>query len=1081
MILRFPLLLFFLCVVINPCDALLSSQLQASAPRFDLRFAHYTDAHGLSQNTVLCALQDRRGFMWFGTQDGLNRFDGYTFRAFKHDPDHANSLSENWVWSIYEDRHGFLWLATFGGGANRFDPQTETFTSYHHAAHDSLSLSHDTVWAFAEDAEGALYVATNNGLNRFHAESQTFSYYAPLAARNNVFSIVAADENKFWLSTLDAVFAFDTITRQFTIVLTAQEVQANLSRGALARDAKGALWLGTDQGLVQFDPQTRRLQRYTSATQNSLPHDIVTSIHVDRADNLWIGTREGLALRRARESTFEIFRHDPLERYSLTHGFIFSIYAGHTGEVWIGTRSGLNRCDPEQRKFQHYRAQPNAAQTLSNANVLPILASRREHDVLWLGTNNGLNRLERAAGAYRHFFQQPANAAKGPAGNYILSLLEDRRGDLWIGTRGNGLSRMTFDRNGEPHFKHFRHDSQDTTTLGSNTVHSIYEDHAGAIWIGTGGRGLNRFEAARGTFKRYEANNASGLRDSFVYAMLEDAAGDFWLGTSSAGLHRFDRMRETFTQYAHTPNEARTLSNNRVLCLMESARAGSLWIGTAAGLNKLVREGDKIFFQQFRARDGLPNEVIYGILEDEAGRLWVSTNRGICRLQFEHGALRVRVFTVDDGLQSNEFNQNAHHHGPTGEMFFGGNNGFNAFHPDSVRDHPRAPDVVITDFKILDQSLPPAVLARHSPLVLSHKDLFFSIEFAALNFTLPEKNQYAYMLEGFDAEWIHSGTRRFVTYTNLDPGAYTFRVKASNHDGVWNEEGAALRIVVAPPPWRTWWAYALYVLLGAGGIFGFIRLRLRAQAKALAARAAIAQARQEERERVRKKSSADFHDEAGHLLTKITLLTALARRDANAAQTGPLQKIEEHTKTLASRMRDFIWALDPEKDSLHATLLRLKDFGNALFENSAARFRALGADTFAHVELPMEERRELLFIFKEAMHNCLKYARCQNVTFEAALREGEIVLTLTDDGVGFEVAAPHEGYGLNNMRSRAQKIGGALEIVSQPGSTVIRFRKKLQEKDKAETYGSAYRCDFHNWATRSCKNLSALHFSAFAF
>lgn len=1053
MILR-PLLLLALALCAN--DALLPSSLSAQTSRDDLRFSHYTDAHGLSQNTVLCALQDRRGFMWFGTQDGLNRFDGYSFRVFKHDPDNANSLSENWIWSIYEDRRGYLWIATFGGGANRFDPQTETFTVYRHAAQDSLSLSHDTVWAFAEDAQGALYIATNNGLNRFHAESETFSYFSPPTAKNNVFNTIAAEENTFWLSTPEAVYAFDAATQQFTPLLTAQELQANLSRGALARAANGDMWLGTDQGLAQFDPRTRRLQRFAHEAQSrnsSLPHNIVTSIHVDRNNNIWVGTREGLALRRAETAAFQIFRHDPLERYSLTHSFIFSIYAARTGEVWIGTRSGLNRCDPEQRKFHHYRAAPNVAHTLSHSNVLPIFASQREPNVLWLGTNNGLNHLDLVTGEYQHFFQQPTNEAQGPAGNYILSLLEDRRGDLWVGTRGSGLSRMRRASKGKPQFTHFRHEAQVATTLGSNTIHSIYEDRSGDIWIGTGGGGLNKFEAARGAFKRYEASEASGLRDAFVYAMLEDATGAFWLGTSSGGLHRFDRANETFTQYAHAPNDARSLSNNRVLCLFESARDSSLWIGTAAGLNRLRREGAHIRFQQFRERDGLPNEVIYGILEDEAGRLWVSTNRGLCRLHFENGKLVVRAFTVDDGLQSNEFNQNAYHRGPSGDMFFGGINGFNAFHPDSVRDDARPPRVAITDFKILNQSLAPALLHRQAPLALSHNELVFSIEFAALNFTLPEKNQYAYMMEGFDAGWIHSGSRRFVTYTNLDAGAYTFHVKASNHDGVWNEHGAALKLVIAPPPWRTWWAYALYAAFVVSGVFGFIRLRLRAQAKALATRVAIAQARQEERERVRKKSSADFHDDAGHLLTKITLFTALARREANAAQSEYFQKIEEHTKALASRMRDFIWALDPEKDSLHAALLRLKDFGNALFENSETRFRALGSETLAHVELPMEDRRELVFIFKEAMHNCLKYACCANVTFEAAQREGEIVLTLTDDGAGFDATAAHEGYGLNNMRTRAQKIGGGLEIISQTGKTEVRFRKtlplKIETKAKA--------------------------------
>ncbi|MFQ5606091.1 MAG: two-component regulator propeller domain-containing protein, partial [bacterium] len=584
--------------------------------------------------------------------------------------------------------------------------------------------------------------------------------------------------------------------------------------------------------------------------------------------------------------------------------------------------------------------------------------------------------------------------------------------------------------------------------LSNDAIHYIYEDRSGVLWFGTGGGGLCRFNSRSSTFTRFQRDAArpESLNDPFVFALLEDRHGRFWVGTAAAGLKLFDRETGAVRHFQHDPSNPASLSNNRVLCLTET-QSGEIWVGTAAGLNKLVvpTTPEKDFlFVQFHESDGLPNEVIYGILEDNSGHLWISTNRGLAKVTPGADRLTVRIYTAADGLQSDEFNHNSFHKDRDGRMYFGGVNGLNAFHPDSVKDNPYVPPIVITDFKILNEA---ERFTGTSEIVLSYRDYFFSFEFAALNYTLPEKNKYAYMMEGFDEDWIYCGTRRFASYTNLDPGDYIFRVKGSNNDGVWNEEGTSVKVRVTPPPWKTWWAYTLYGLFILGSIAGFVRYRIRSLEKEVEAKAAIERAKVEERERVRKNSSADFHDEAGHMITKITLFLELAKRKAglDAGLTEYLSKIEENTKALSSGMRDFIWGLDPEKDSLYDTLLRLKDFGNNLFQHSEIRFQAGGIKpSFKQIDLPMHHRRSILFIFKEAMNNCIKYSVADSAYLKAELDRTELTIIFEDNGAGFEQRKDGEGYGLKNMVARAGKIGASIEIGSIPGQgTKIVFKKSF--------------------------------------
>jgi len=393
-------------------------------------------------------------------------------------------------------------------------------------------------------------------------------------------------------------------------------------------------------------------------------------------------------------------------------------------------------------------------------------------------------------------------------------------------------------------------------------------------------------------------------------------------------------------------------------------------------------------------------------------------------------------------------------------MYFGGINGFNVFHPDSIHDNSYIPPVVITNFKILNKNIPIGkekgesklhkTISETKEIYLSYADYFFSFEFSSLDFTVPEKNSYAYMMERFDQNWIYSGQRRFVTYTNLDAGKYIFRVKGSNSDGIWNEEGASVRIIISPPPWKSWWAYSLYSLFLLGSVVGFVRFKMNQQSKKIKEAVKIEKVKREERELVRRKSSADFHDEAGHILTKINLFTELAKRNTNQPESLKkyLLSIEENTKSLSSGMRDFIWVLDPGQDSLFDTLNRLEQFGNNMFEHTDIHFQIneMNKD-LKKVNLSMDDRRSIMFIFKEAMNNCLKYAKCSKVILEACLSNGMLHISLTDNGVGFESDKNKlNGYGLKNMKARSEKIGAHIEIQSNfKKGTMISIKKQVTQ------------------------------------
>ncbi|MBX2990419.1 MAG: hypothetical protein KF749_04525 [Bacteroidetes bacterium] len=1052
-----------------------------SQPR-DLRFVPLNADDGLSQNTINSIYQDRSGFIWFGTQDGLNRYDGHTFKTYRHEPGNANSLSNNYIWAIHEDHQRILWIGSFGGGLTRFDPATEVFTNFTHDAKNPQSLSNNNVFAIAEYPEGTLWLCTDDGLNKFDTRTGATSRYLnktdnSTAARHTSAVAIQPPEH-VWASLSNILFRLNIATGTADTFRTAPATSTVMGFITQLTFRNDKLRIMCEAGMIEYNVPTNTSSFVDRKEIADGTLSLRRVLH-DPNGYVWFGTNNGLVLCDSSYNTLVHATHESDNKHSLTNSFVLSLFQSREGIVWVGTRDGLNRLDAVKGNFQTLRRKTNSSNTLSHRTVRRAIEDAR--GILWIGTVDGLDAYDRSRNSFTSFKHEPSNT-NTISSSYILHLYEDSKQNIWVSTRGGGLNRLSFPNGDLTRVVVRRFPGGGAQGLLSASVYCVLEDRSGTMWVGTQGHGLAKYVAEQEKFIHFSsASDGTGPSHSYVYCMLEDRFGNFWIGTPTGGLNLFDRESGRFIYFRNHPDNPHSLSNNIVLSLHEAAN-GSLWVGTSGGLNKLTIplrphlfrhfqdsagfETDSLFVVYGR-HHGLPNEVIYGILEDGKGQLWLSTNRGLAVFDPRLTNPVIKLYDASDGLAGNEFNQASYFKNARGEMFFGGTDGLTYFHPDSIRGNTYVPPVVFTEFRLFNK---PVSVSAKSPLrqaihrtdvlELSYDDYVASFDFAALSFVNPEKNKYSYKLEGFDKEWSPASTQHSATYTNLSPGDYVLRVKASNSDGVWNEEGASLRLSIAPPLWLRWYAYIAYVGMFVAGVMMFVRYRVRSARREMETETKIERAKLQEREDVRRQSSADFHDEAGHKLTKITLFTELARGEAvnNSSLKEYLGRIEEQTKELSAGMRDFIWVLDPVKDSLFETVSRLKDFGNAMFGYTETSFAVHGLrDIMSAIPLSMESRRALMLIFKEAMNNCMKYARAKNVVLEVRLDNDMLELSLRDDGAGFDCSKASGGYGMTTMRDRARKLGAEFTVTSSPGEgTTISLHAPLHlfTKEKGSKHES---------------------------
>ncbi|MCK5646543.1 MAG: response regulator [Anaerolineales bacterium] len=801
-----------------------------------VQFERISLEQGLSQSVVNTILQDSMGFMWFGTQDGLNRYDGYDFKVYKNDPDNPGSISNNYVTAIYEDQSGALWVGTSGGGLNQFDRESEQFLRFVGNSDDKNSISSNFVNTIYEDSRGSLWVGTvGGGLNRLDRDAGTFSHYFhddenPRSISGDVASAIFEDsDGTIWIGTDgDGLNVFDQSSDSFTAYKFDKDDPYSISDNSIEEileDRIGNLWITTEKGGInRYDRKTGKFYRYQNEPDNpnSVNSNHVTSIVEDRRGLLWLGTEGGgVDIFDPTNGQFAHFTNDKNDPQSLSINEVFSVYEDRSGVLWFGTYGGgLNKFDPEKAKFKTFRENPKDQNSLNTNHIWSIYEDGE--GILWIGTSGGgLNRFNPNNGVWSHFTNDPENP-NSISGNTIFSILEDNEGTLWVGTFGNGLNLNMLDR------KTFQFTQVDI----SSNIMELFEDRSGNLWIGTWGSGLGLLNKETGDITLYqnEEGNPQSLSDNYVTEIQEDQDGQLWIGTRSFGLNRFNPETGTFTRFQADLSERGSIRNNAIMSIHLS-QDGELWIGTfGGGLNKFNRETET--FNAYRERQGLPNDSIYGILEDDQGNLWMSTNFGLSR--FNPATETFKNYDTSDGLQSNEFNQSAYYQSPGGEMFFGGINGLNAFFPDEIVDTTYNPPIVITNFKLFNE---PVEVGEESPLEkpivvtneisLGYQDDFFSFEFASLHFSSPEENQYAYIMEGLDKDWNLVENRRFAGYTNVPPGDYTFKVVGTNRDGLWNPVGASVAITIVPAFWQTLWFRVVAALTLIGSVVTWFRLRVR--------------------------------------------------------------------------------------------------------------------------------------------------------------------------------------------------------------------------------------------------------------
>ncbi len=813
---------------------LAAGHLSFYAEPFDITFEQIIRDTDMSRGSIFTIIQDKLGFLWFCTSDGLNRYDGYQTLLYQFDSTDSTSLSSNFVYVIYEDRQGDMWIGTDGGGLNRFDRNLEQFIHYQYRSDDETSISDNSVPSIFEDHTGTLWIGTKHGLNRYDRAGDCFFRYFHDPQDNKslsndfIWAICEDSADNLWFGTNIGLNRLDPMRQKFDRFINRADDSTSISHNyvyALCLDHRGQLWVGTHWGLNRWDASTERFIRYfhQSDQPGSLSYNKIWRVMEDQERNLWIGTLGGgLNRYEPSEDAFVRYQHHELDPASLSHDKIWSIYQDRSGIIWVGTEIGLNKFYFKQGQLRHYYRRPWLDNTLSDNYIRCVIETRDCR--IWIGAHSGgLNCWDRKNQQFTHF-ENRQNDRSSIRSNSIWSLLEDEKGLLWVGTNNGGLNCLDRKTNT---FKTWLSDDSDNLSLSSNTIREIYLDRNNNMWLATYG-GLNLFDRETGKAERYPANpDAPGsISHNWVFCLLEDIQGNFWVGTKY-GLNIFNRRTKRFFPFYHDHTDTLSLSGNEIYDLHQD-QSGNLWIATDHGLNRFCYEDST--FERFSNINDVSNRLIYAIREDNSQNLWLSTNSKI--VKFSPVTSFTKFYSLNSQTSFNDFQPGVSAQTESGEFIFGGKNGFVLFHPDTLFDNPIAPQVALTDFKIFNHSLKISERSWYTRSIslidsieLYHGDDFFSFEFSALHFLNPERNQFAYYMEGFDKEWVYSSNRRFASYTNLDPGRYTFRVKACNSNGIWNNTGIAIVLRIIPPFWRTSVFLIALIIIIITSIVSYYRIR----------------------------------------------------------------------------------------------------------------------------------------------------------------------------------------------------------------------------------------------------------------
>ena len=801
------------------------------------RFQHLAQDDGLSQSMVYAIEQDATGFMWFGTQEGLNRFDGYDFVVHAPVPGDSSSLANESIRALHIGADGTLWVATDAGGLARYDSAAEDFITYRHDPAAAGSLGSDRVRTVFEDSVGRLWVGTDGaGLALLRdRDAGTFEHLRhdpddlESIGSDYVWSIAEDGDGSLWVATTQGLSRLDAATgkfRRFQHDPANPDSLSNDEVRVVRVDRQRNLWVGTAEGLNRYDRRMDSFERFQHDEANplSLSADRINAIFQDSTGILWIGTVDGLNAWNPATRDFMRYREDPANPFSLPHNTVMSIFQDRAGVLWVGSYDGISRWNPATRAMLHYRQEPNNDDSLSNDTVTTFTEDPAGN--IYVGTfGGGINVLDRSRETFSQIVNDPADD-ESLAGDRVMALLCDSNGRLWAGTRASGLNRMDPDTG---RFERFVHDPDDDSSLSADGVTYVLEDRNGGIWVATFGGGLNYYDGTKFRHFRHSPDDPTSLSSDRVLVLFEDSSGGIWIGTYASGLNHLDPYSSKITRYRSDPANPNGLAGDGITMIQEDD-GGDLWIGIKGrGLNRWRREdrdAGKLVFDRLSQIDGLPNATIYSGQWDSDGHLWLSTGRGLSRL--DTTTLRFRNFDVSHGLQGDEFNLAAGFRAENGELFFGGMNGFNAFQPMSINGAGAPPVVTITELSTYNEAFDLSDYRSSGRAIeFAHDVDVIGFEFAALDFASPDKTRYQYRLDGMDPDWIDAGRHRHASYNNLAAGDYVFRVRAINNNGVGSASDASLAFTVSAAPWATWWAFTFYVAVLAAVLLLAVRMQAR--------------------------------------------------------------------------------------------------------------------------------------------------------------------------------------------------------------------------------------------------------------
>lgn len=987
----------------------------------------------MSSDQISNIVQDKFGYLWIGTSDGLNRFDGKSFTVYRHAANDSNSLSNNIINALSADNSGKIWAAT-NDGLCYYNFSDDRFHSIDVRRGNHETLDRDRVHALVAGKNNVIWYATHTELHAFFPNGVIQTYTLPVDDRLDILTLAEDHSDRIWIGTnISSVIVFDEKTRKCSVVHVNRNPDkmnnnTEVDLAQIFENGQDSLWVGTWSAglqLLTMKNDVAKLFPFTDRKEPDARKWIVLGMaQSNTPDQLWLATYgSGLALFDLKSGNFvNHIHHDPSDATSLCNDFCNCVFTDMSGTLWVGTNSGLDKYDPLMHQFAWVPIPDFAASSSIRKEADDVIENLADasHQTIWISVSGtGLFLYNRKTGEFKLFHHIDGDDHSLLSDN-VNVLFNDVGGKLWVGTH-DGVCMYDAKKND---FEKISINSSSSFTPTS--ISGFLEDKNQRIWISTYSSGIFCYMPSSRqliSFHHVEDHSQS-LPDDHVFCMLEDHAGRIWAGTQNLGLCRLDESTGNWKYYHHQEGNNQSLPTDYIYSLLEDGKH-QLWIATENGLAVMNLNDETI--HNYSTTDGLCNNDIFSFHFDRRHHLWLATNNGLS--DFDPQTKTFKNYFTADGLQTNHIG-GAFSIMHDGTIYFGTPGGMSYFNPEALKTNHRIPQVVITTFNIFDR---PVSLARHEtqllPIRLSYQQNMIGFNFAALNFTNANSNHYAYRLDGFDQNWIDCGNRTSATYTNLNGGDYVFRVKAANNDGVWNETGASVILHISNPFWKTGWFYTLITIAIASVLYAIYRVRINQILKL---------------QQIRTRIARDLHDDIGSTLSSISMMSQLGTKTSPADQEKSkalFATISKASRQAMDLMSDIVWSVNPKNDRMENIIIRMREYASEILDAAKIDFRLESDAPLHRIQLSMDKRKDFFLIFKEAVNNLAKYSGADHVVFRLSADSRHLAMQISDDGKGFDVSQKFSGNGIKNMQARAALSDGDLTIQSSHGKgTTILLR-----------------------------------------